>query len=132
MHITLPLIIFLFNFVVKFVFSLFFFLPSLSYFFIYYFSLNTRTRHNSQLTTHKSPFFFFLSFFPPQFSPPHIHTPPPHHTFHTYTLSFLVSLNIPLFYRSHIHRVCSFIFFFFFSQHTFMSPSLLLRFFFSS
>ena len=101
---------------VKFVFLLFFFffLPTLSYFFIYYFSLNSQKSthvHKSQVI---SPLFFFLSFFPPQFSPPHIHTPPPHHTFHTYTLYFLVSLNILLFYRSHIHWVCSFIFYFYF------------------
>ena len=65
------MIIFLFNFVVKFVFSLFFFLPSLSYFFIYYFSLNTRTL----VTSHKFPFSFSFLFSLLNF-PHHIFTHP--------------------------------------------------------
>ena len=83
------------------------------FFFILFFPQHTYPSHNSQylqknkkVSSHKSHHF---SFFPPQFSPPHIHTPSPHHTFHTYPLFFLVSLSIPLFFPSTVHIFTGFV-----------------------
>ena len=98
---------------VKFVFSLFFFffLPSLSYFFIYYFSLNTRTL----VTSHKFPFSFSFLFSLLNF-PHHIFTHPLPITHFTPMPSLFLFPSIFLFsmYRSLIHWVCSF--FLYFSQ----------------
>ena len=83
--------------------SFFFSLPSLSYFFIYYFSLNTRT-HASQFTSHKSPFFFFFFFF--LFSllnfPHHIFTHPLPTTRFTPTPSLFLFPSIFLYSTVHI------------------------------